>query len=100
MVVHLVVAFELPFSSSNESLGCSWCRWCTANQSSVAKAWKEFDDDGRMKDSSFRDRGTQLSLFNIIMWVDMLMRMYPSLSTTCHSSLSHCIETNVKHETN
>ena len=26
------------------------------NQSSVAKAWQEFDDDGRMKPSSFRDR--------------------------------------------
>ena len=29
---------------------------CTTNQSSVAKAWKEFDDDGRMKPSDFRDR--------------------------------------------
>ena len=26
------------------------------NQSSVAKAWQEFEDDGRMKPSSFRDR--------------------------------------------
>lgn len=26
------------------------------NQSSVAKAWQEFDEDGRMKPSSFRDR--------------------------------------------
>jgi arsenic resistance protein ArsH len=29
---------------------------CCTNQSSVAKAWQEFDDAGRMKDSSFRDR--------------------------------------------
>jgi arsenic resistance protein ArsH len=29
---------------------------CCTNQSSVAKAWKEFGDDGRMKPSSFRDR--------------------------------------------
>lgn len=29
---------------------------CCTNQSSVAKAWQEFDDDGRMKPSSFRDR--------------------------------------------
>ena len=29
---------------------------CCTNQSSVAKAWKEFDDDGRMKPSDFRDR--------------------------------------------
>eukprot|EP00434_Breviolum_minutum_P017924 symbB.v1.2.015808.t2/scaffold1190.1/size132987/17 len=29
---------------------------CCTNQSSVAKAWQEFDDDGRMKESDFRDR--------------------------------------------
>lgn len=29
---------------------------CCTNQSSVAKAWKEFDDSGRMKPSDFRDR--------------------------------------------
>ena len=29
---------------------------CCTNQSSVAKAWKEFDDNGRMKDSGFRER--------------------------------------------
>lgn len=35
-----------------------WMRMpCCTNQSSVAKAWQEFDDaTGRMKDSSFRDR--------------------------------------------
>ncbi|CAE7866958.1 arsH [Symbiodinium necroappetens] len=34
-----------------------WMRMpCCTNQSSVPKAWQEFDDDGRMKDSSFRDR--------------------------------------------
>lgn len=34
-----------------------WMRMpCCTNQSSVAKAWKEFGDDGRMKGSSFRDR--------------------------------------------
>ena len=34
-----------------------WMRMpCCTNQSSVAKAWQEFDDDGRMKPSSFRDR--------------------------------------------
>lgn len=34
-----------------------WMRMpCCTNQSSVAKAWQEFDDNGRMKDSSFRDR--------------------------------------------
>ena len=29
---------------------------CCINQSSIAQAWKEFGDDGRMKDSSFRER--------------------------------------------
>ena len=34
-----------------------WMRLLTIpNQSSVAKAWLEFDDDGRMKPSSFYDR--------------------------------------------
>ena len=34
-----------------------WMRMVTIpNQSSVAKAWLEFDDDGRMQDSSFYDR--------------------------------------------
>jgi arsenic resistance protein ArsH len=34
-----------------------WMRMpCCTNQSSVAKARQEFDDNGRMKDSSFRDR--------------------------------------------
>jgi len=34
-----------------------WMRMFTIpNQSSVAKAWQEFDDDGRMKPSSYRDR--------------------------------------------
>ncbi|MGQ6548813.1 arsenical resistance protein ArsH [Serratia sp. IR-2025] len=34
-----------------------WMRMITIpNQSSVAKAWQEFDEDGRMKPSSFYDR--------------------------------------------
>mmetsp|Transcript_8158 Transcript_8158/g.19572 ORF Transcript_8158/g.19572 Transcript_8158/m.19572 type:complete len:229 (+) Transcript_8158:86-772(+) len=34
-----------------------WMRMpCCTNQSSIAKAWQEFDDNGRMKESSFRER--------------------------------------------
>ena len=34
-----------------------WMRMLTIpNQSSVAKAWQEFHEDGRMKDSAYRDR--------------------------------------------
>ena len=34
-----------------------WMRMLTIpNQSSVPKAWQEFHDDGRMKDSAYRDR--------------------------------------------
>ena len=34
-----------------------WMRMpCSTNQSSIAKAWQEFDNDGRMKESDFRDR--------------------------------------------
>ncbi|CAK8992195.1 NADPH-dependent FMN reductase ArsH (Arsenical resistance operon protein ArsH) [Durusdinium trenchii] len=34
-----------------------WMRMpCCTNQSSVPKAWQEFDEEGRMKESDFRDR--------------------------------------------
>jgi arsenic resistance protein ArsH len=34
-----------------------WMRMFTIpNQSSVAKAYEQFEDDGRMKDSAYRDR--------------------------------------------
>lgn len=34
-----------------------WMRmWTIPNQSSVAKAWQEFDDQGHMRDSSFKER--------------------------------------------
>lgn len=34
-----------------------WMRMpCCTNQSAVPKAWQEFNEDGRMKDSSYRDR--------------------------------------------
>jgi arsenic resistance protein ArsH len=34
-----------------------WMRMpCCTNQSSIAKAWQEFDNNGRMKESSFRER--------------------------------------------
>jgi len=34
-----------------------WMRMVTIpNQSSVPKAWQEFDDEGRMKASAYRDR--------------------------------------------
>jgi hypothetical protein len=34
-----------------------WMRMpCCTNQSSIAKAWQEFDNNGRMKESNFRER--------------------------------------------
>lgn len=34
-----------------------WMRMpCTTNQSSIAKAWQEFDDHGRLKEGRFRER--------------------------------------------
>jgi arsenic resistance protein ArsH len=46
------------FNSVNSlRLLARWMRMpCCTNQSAVAKAWQEFDDNGRMKDSDFRDR--------------------------------------------
>lgn len=39
-----------------------WMRMFTIpNQSSIAKAWQEFDEEGRLKDSSFRDRVIDVS---------------------------------------
>jgi len=38
-----------------------WMRmWTIPNQSSVAKAWQEFDDDGVMRDSPFKERVTDV----------------------------------------
>eukprot|EP01134_Creolimax_fragrantissima_P005253 CFRG5253T1 len=46
------------FNAVNELRKLSrWMRMpCTTNQSSIAKAWQEFDSDGRMKPSGFRER--------------------------------------------
>ena len=53
-----VIGGSQSFNAVNELRKLArWMRMpCTTNQSSVAKAWKEFDEDGRMKDSSFRAR--------------------------------------------
>ncbi len=61
-----------------------WMRMVTIpNQSSVAKAWKEFDDDGRMKPSSFRDRVVDVceELFRFT----LLLRDRVDALTTRHS---------------
>ena len=52
-------AFWKPFSEDDDELRrlARWMRMpCCTNQSSVPKAWQEFDDDGRMKASDFRNR--------------------------------------------
>lgn len=61
-----------------------WMRMFTIpNQSSVAKAWQEFDDDGRMRDSAFRDRVVDVAeeLFRFT----LLLRDRVDLLTTRHS---------------
>ncbi|PRQ08780.1 FMN-dependent NADPH-azoreductase [Enhygromyxa salina] len=58
-----------------------WMRMFTIpNQSSVAKAWQEFDDDGRMKPSAFRDRVVDVleELFRVTL---LLRDRVPALST-------------------
>lgn len=57
-----------------------WMRMFTIpNQSSVAKAWQEFDDDGRMKPSGFRDR--VVDVLEELFRVTLLIRdREPSLS--------------------
>lgn len=57
-----------------------WMRMFTIpNQSSIAKAWQEFDDDGRMKPSAFRDR--VVDVLEELFRVTLLMRdRVPTLS--------------------
>ena len=58
-----------------------WMRMFTIpNQSSIAKAWQEFDADGRMNASSFRDR--VVDVLEELFRVTLLMRdRVPTLST-------------------
>ncbi|MEM9695554.1 MAG: arsenical resistance protein ArsH [Myxococcota bacterium] len=61
-----------------------WMRMFTIpNQSSVAKAWQEFDETGRMKPSSFRDRVVDVceELFR----TTILMRDHRDVLTTRYS---------------
>lgn len=61
-----------------------WMRMVTIpNQSSVAQAWKEFDDEGRMKASDFRDRVVDVceELFRFT----LLLRDHMEVLTTRHS---------------
>jgi len=61
-----------------------WMRMFTIpNQSSVAKAWQEFDDDGRMKPSGFRDR--VVDVMEELFRVTLLLRHQQELLTTRYS---------------
>ena len=59
-----------------------WMRMpCTTNQSSVPMAWKEFDDDGRMKEGPLRDR---------VSWASSpRRRALPSVATCKKKLTSH-----------
>jgi arsenic resistance protein ArsH len=51
-----------------------WMRMFTIpNQSSVAKAYQEFEEDGRMKDSSYRERFAPFSRDRV---VDVMEELY------------------------
>jgi len=61
-----------------------WMRMFTIpNQSSVAKAWQEFGDDGRMKPSGFRDR--VVDVMEELFRVTLLLRHQQELLTTRYS---------------
>lgn len=61
-----------------------WMRMFTIpNQSSVAKAWQEFDDDGRMKPSSYRDR--VVDVLEELFRFTLLLRDRAELLTTRYS---------------
>lgn len=61
-----------------------WMRMVTIpNQSSVAKAWQEFDADGRMKPSSYRDR--VVDVLEELMRFTILLRDHAQVLTTRYS---------------
>jgi arsenical resistance protein ArsH len=61
-----------------------WMRMFTIpNQSSVAKAWQEFDDDGRMKPSPFRER--VVDVMEELFRFTLLLRDHVDLLTTRYS---------------
>ncbi len=58
-----------------------WMRmFAIPNQSSVAKAWQEFTDDGRMRPSSFRDR--VIDVLEELFKVTLMMRERVEVLTT------------------
>lgn len=61
-----------------------WMRMITIpNQSSVAKAWQEFDDDGRMRPSAYRDR--VVDVMEELFRFTLLMRDHNDFLTTRYS---------------
>ena len=61
-----------------------WMRMFTIpNQSSVAKAWQEFNEDGSMKESSFRDR--VIDVMEELFKITLLMRDHAELLTERYS---------------
>ena len=68
-----------------------WMRMFTIpNQSSVAQAWKEFDDDGRMKPSSYRDR--VIDVLEELFRITLLMRHQSDFLTTRYSEQKQLAE--------
>lgn len=61
-----------------------WMRMFTIpNQSSVAKAYEQFEEDGRMKDSPYRDR--IVDVMEELMKITLLMRDHVDFLTDRHS---------------
>ncbi len=61
-----------------------WMRMFTIpNQSSVAKAYEQFEEDGRMKESSYRDR--VVDVMEELMKFTLLLRDHTSYLTDRHS---------------
>lgn len=74
-----------------------WMRMFTIpNQSSIAKAWQEFDSDGQLKDSPYRDR--VIDILQELLKITLLMRDQSEYLTERYSENKDAIEPALKQE--
>lgn len=72
-----------------------WMRMFTIpNQSSIAKAWQEFDDNGRLKESAYRDR--VIDVLQELLKITLLMRDQSEFLTERYSENKDSLQPSLK----